>query len=122
MVMQARRGFQANEVLGTQEWLKRAARTRMDVREPVCQALELKMSTTRVESRLLGLTACKVRYCCCCKLVRCEKAAMTAELVRGSPTEKRGVSLRMRVPAGISLVEKHPRPSPGDGRTLNSRG
>src|ERR1700760_832394 len=120
MVMQARRGFQANEVLGTQEWLKRAARTRIDVRDPVCQALELKMSTTRVDPMPSGLTACKARYCCCCKLVRREKAVVTAEFVRGSTTAKRGVSLRIRVPAGMSLVEKQPRPSPGDGRTVNS--
>src|ERR1700685_3796320 len=98
--MQARRGFQANEALGTQQWLKRAARKRIDVREPVCHALELKISTTRSEPMLLALTPCKPSYCCCCELGRCEKAAMTAALVRGSAIAKRGVSLRMRVPAG----------------------
>jgi hypothetical protein len=31
---------------------------------------------------------------------------------------KSGISLRISVPAGISMVEKVPRPSPGDGRTV----
>jgi hypothetical protein len=51
-------------------------------------------------------------------LVRCEKAVVTAKFVRGSGTENNGVSLRRRVPAGIVEVAKHPRPSPGEERTI----
>jgi hypothetical protein len=109
--------FQAKLALGMQEWLKRAARGRMEVRGPVCQAFELKMSTTRAEPRAVESRACRVRYCCCWGLVSCEKAVMTAELVRGSRTAKRGISARIRVPAGMRVVEKQPRPLPGDGRT-----
>jgi hypothetical protein len=59
-----------------------------------------------------------VRYCSCCGVVRCENAVVTAALVRGSWTLKSGVSLRIRVPARMMEVAKHPRPSPGDSRTV----
>lgn len=39
------RAFQANVALGTQEWLKREASGHIEVRDPVCQALALKIST-----------------------------------------------------------------------------
>lgn len=42
---------------------------------------------------------------------------MTAELLRGSRTANNGFSARIRVPAGMRVVEKQPSPSPGDGRT-----
>jgi hypothetical protein len=117
-VMQDSRSFQAKLALGMQEWLKRAASRRMEVRDPVCQAFELKISTTRAEPREFESRACRVRYCSCWELVRCEKAVMTELLVRGSRTAKRGVSVRIRVPAGMRVVEKQPRPLPGDGRTV----
>lgn len=41
-----RREFQAKLAFGMQEWLKRAQLGRMEVRPSVCQAFELKMSTT----------------------------------------------------------------------------
>jgi len=43
---------------------------------------------------------------------------VTAAFVRGSRTLKRGVSERMRVPAGIGVVVKQPSPEPGEGRTV----
>jgi hypothetical protein len=43
-----RHEFHAKDALGMQEWLKRAARGQIDVCDPVCQALELKMSITLV--------------------------------------------------------------------------
>lgn len=101
-----------------QEWLKRAASGRIEVRDPVCQALALKMPTTRAAPGVLESRACRLRYCSCWELVRCEKAVMTDEFVRGSRTLKRGVSVRIRVPAGMEAIEKQPRPSPGEGRTV----
>jgi hypothetical protein len=112
--------FHAKLALGTQEWLKRAADGQMEVREPVCHALELKMSITRAPFFLLGSRAWSFRYLSWSVVVSCVKAAMTAALVRGSRTAKSGVSARMRVPAGIEEVEKQPRPSPGEGRTVYS--
>lgn len=44
------RVLNAKLALGMQEWLKRAARGQMDVRDPVCQALELNMSITFASS------------------------------------------------------------------------
>ena len=44
------RELNAKDALGMQLWLKRAARGQMDVLEPVCQALELKMSITLASS------------------------------------------------------------------------
>jgi hypothetical protein len=87
----------------------------------VAQAFVLKMEMMRaaIESgsgpRAL---ACSVRYCACCGLVRCEKAVVTEAFVRGSRTRKRGFSERMSVPAGMQVVEKQPRPSPGEGWTV----
>lgn len=80
------REFQAKLALGMQEWLKRAASGRIDVQDPVCQALALKMSTMRATPRVLESRACRVRYCSCWELVRHEKAVMTDEFVRGSRT------------------------------------
>jgi hypothetical protein len=54
MVIWPSRAFHAKLALGTQEWLKRAARGQMDVREPVCQALELNMSITLAASSCLA--------------------------------------------------------------------
>jgi hypothetical protein len=46
------RAFHAKLALGMQEWLKRAASGQMDVRLPVCQAFELKMSITLASTLL----------------------------------------------------------------------
>jgi hypothetical protein len=87
----------------------------------VAQAFVLKMEMMRAATESNPgprALACRVRYCACCGLVRCEKAVVTEAFVRGSGTRKRGFSVSMSVPAGMQVVEKQPRPSPGEGWTV----
>jgi hypothetical protein len=110
--------FQANVAFGIQEWLNLAALSRIEVRDPVCHALELKISSTLAGPSESGLTAYSSKYCSCSEIESSENACTTAVLDRGSRTAKSGTSLRIRVPADIAVFEKHPSPSPGDGRTV----
>jgi hypothetical protein len=50
MVTQESREFHAKVAFGTQEWLNFAAFSKIDVRDPVCHAFELKISITRADA------------------------------------------------------------------------